>query len=80
MPQAVRDMVKSGQQELQDIEERRNDLLLEHQKMQERSQKLQSLQDRKKQCWEGLGKWGGDSERIRNEFEERHAQIVKKSR
>ena len=58
MPQAVRDMVKSGQQELQDIEERRNDLLLEHQKMQERSQKLQSLQDRKEAVLGGFGQMG----------------------
>ena len=35
------------QQELQDIEQRRHDLLPEHQKLQKRFQNLQSLQDRK---------------------------------
>ena len=76
MPQAVRDMHKEPwQQEMQYIEQRRIDLLLEHQMMQMRSPKLQSLQDRQKYCLKDLGKWAGDSERVRNDIEERHAQI-----
>ena len=43
--------------------------------MQKRSQKLQSLQDRKKHCRKDLGKWAGASERVRNEIEEKHAQL-----
>ena len=43
--------------------------------MQKRSQKLQSLQDKKKQCQKDLGKWIGDSERVRNEIGEMHAQL-----
>ena len=40
-----------------------------------RSQKLQSLQDNKKQCQKNLGKWAEDSsERLRNEIEDRHAK------
>ena len=50
-------------------------ILPEHQKMQKRSQKLQSLQDRKKHCRKDLGKWAGASERVRNEIEEKHAQL-----
>ena len=42
-------------QELQDIERRRNDLLPEHQKMQKLSQKLQSVQDKKKTVPEERG-------------------------
>ena len=45
------------QQELQDIEQRWNDFSPEHQQMQKRSQKMQSLLDRKKQCRKDLGKW-----------------------
>ena len=40
------------QQELQEIEQKRNDLLPEHQKMQKRSQKLHSLQDKKEEVSE----------------------------
>ena len=46
-----------------------------HQVMQKRSHKLQSLQARKKQCRQELGKWAGDSQRVRNEIEEKHAQV-----
>ena len=77
MPQATQETLREKwQQELQDIEQRRNDLLPEHQQMQMRSPKLQSLHyQKKKQCQKDLGNWAGDSERIRNEIEESHAQI-----
>ena len=49
MPQLAQGMLKEAwQQELQDIERRRNDLLPEDQKMQ-KTQKLQSSQDKKEQ-------------------------------
>ena len=47
----------------------------EHQKMQRRSQKLQSLQDRKKQCQKDMAKWVGDREKANNEIQERLAHI-----
>ena len=62
------------QQELQDIEQRRNDLLPEHQQMQKRSQKLQSLQDTKKQCQKDAGKWDEAMERVGDEIAEREAR------
>ena len=44
VPQALQDVLKeTGQKEPQDKEQRRNDILPEHHKMQKRSQKLQSL-------------------------------------
>ena len=49
MPQDIQDVLREKwQQELQDIEQRRNDFSRAS-KMQKRSQKLQSLQDKKKQ-------------------------------
>ena len=38
--------------------------------MQKRSHKLQSLQDRKKQCRTNLDKWAEDNERLRNLIED----------
>ena len=34
--------------QLQDTEQKRNDLMLEHQRVQKRSQKIQSIQDKKR--------------------------------
>ena len=44
---------ETWQQDLQGIEQRRNDLLPEYQKMQ-KTQKLQSPQDKKEQCQKDL--------------------------
>ena len=52
------------QHELQDLEQRRNDLLLEHQGMQKRSQKLQSLQDKKKHCHKDAVAWNASETRL----------------
>ena len=52
-------------QELQDIEQRRNDLLPEHQKMQKLSQKLQSVQDKKKQCPKNVGRCAREHRHVR---------------
>ena len=47
MDQVLRDRQKeSWKAELQDIGRKRTELLLEHQKVQKRSQKLRSLQDK----------------------------------
>ena len=48
MPQHIQSWLKEEwQQQFQYFEQQRNDLLLEHQRMQKRSPKLQSLQDKK---------------------------------
>ena len=39
---------ESLQHQVQDVEKRRNDLILEHQKAQKRTQKIQSLQDKRR--------------------------------
>ena len=61
--------------ELQDIEQRRNDLLPYHQQMPKRCQKLQSLQDKKKQCQKDAGTCNGDMERITDEIAEKDVQL-----
>ena len=40
---------ESLQHQLQEVERRRHDLMLEHQKVQNRPQKIQSIQDKKKE-------------------------------
>ena len=42
-------LMGSMQHQLQEVEKRRHDLMSEHQKMQKRSQKIQSIQDRKRE-------------------------------
>ena len=59
---------ETWQQDLPDIEQRRNDLLPEQQKLQKSSQALQSLQDRKKQCQKDAGKCAEEMELVRNEI------------
>ena len=49
VPQDVQSSIKENlQQQLQDVEQKRNDLLPEHQRVQKRSQKIQSIQDKKR--------------------------------
>ena len=43
-------LMESLQHQLQEVEKRRNDLMLEHQRVQKRSQKIQSTQDKRKTC------------------------------
>ena len=65
-------------QELQEIEQDRNDLLPEHEKTQKKSQKLQSLQDKKKQRQRDAG----DMEKVRDEIAERevlHQELMQKA-
>ena len=72
VPQEMQELLKEKwQQELQDIEQRRNDFMPQHQKTQKRSHKLQRVQDRKKQCQTNLGKWAED----RHAIEDSHAQV-----
>ena len=40
--------MESMQHQLQEVEKRRNDLMPEHQRVQKRSQKIQSIQDKRK--------------------------------
>ena len=65
---------KSGDRNLQDIEQRRNDLLPEHQMMQKRSQKLQSLQDKKQQCQKNAGTWAEEHGQLRTVIENSNAK------
>ena len=72
MDQVLRDRQKeSWKEELQEIERKRTELLLEHQKMQKRSQKLQSLQDKKKHLKDD----GDCEEEMRTLHEERQARF-----
>ena len=51
------------QQQLQEVEQRRNDLLPEHQRAQKKSQKIQSIQDKKDEHAKGDRVWwGGNAE------------------
>ena len=65
----VDEQKEKWQQELQDIEQQRNDLLAEDQWMQKRSQTLHSLQFKKKQCPKDPGKRDGEMERIREKLQ-----------
>ena len=53
------------QRGLQEIEQKRNDLLLEHQKLQKRSPQLQTLQDKKKKCLKDACVCDEEMERVR---------------
>ena len=81
VPRNVGDVLKEKwQQELEDIEPRRTDLLPEHQKRQKRSQKLQSLQDSKKQCQNNLGKRAEEHKHLRTVIEDAHAKMESSGR
>ena len=70
-------------EELQEIEQKWNDLLLEHQRMQKKSQKLHSLQDNKKKCLKDAGMCEEEMEKVRDEIAEREAhfqELAQKSR
>ena len=55
---------ETWQQELQDVEQRRSDLLLEHQKDAEDTKAdCRAYKTKKGAVPEGFGKWAGDSER-----------------
>ena len=76
MPPHVGNVLKEKwKQDLQDIEQSRSDLLPEHHKTQRRSQKLQSTQDRTKQCKKNLGKWAEDTEPLRNVITDADAKM-----
>ena len=63
------------QRELQDIEQKRNDLLREHLQMQKKISKVAELHDKKRQYQKNVGKWAREVERSRNEIEEKDAQL-----
>ena len=76
MPQDIQSrLTETWQLELWDLGQRPNDFLPKHQQMQIKSEPLQSLQDKKEQCQKDVGKWAGDTERTRNEIEEKDAQL-----
>ena len=49
VPKEAQDSLKNDmQQQLQEVEQRRHDLMPEHQKVQKRSQEIQSIQDKRR--------------------------------
>ena len=64
--------MKSDSQEVQDIEQKRKDLLPEHQRMEKISQKVAQFAGHKETMPKRMrGKCNGDVERIRDEIAER---------
>ena len=69
MPQDMQSKLKDDrQQQLQEIEHRRNDLLLKHQRVQKRSQKIQSIQDKKKNTQKETAAAGEEMRKIREDI------------
>ena len=69
MPQDMQSKLKDDwQQQLQEIEQRRNDLLLEHQRAQKRSQKIQSIQHKKKHVQKETAAAGKEMRKIREDI------------
>ena len=62
-----------GKEELQEMERKRTELLLEHQKMQKRSQKLKSLQDKQRCHLKSAGACEEEMQMLNEEMEERKA-------
>ena len=63
-------------EELQDIEKKRNKLLPEHQKMENSSQKMQSLQDKKRHFLKDACACDDEMRKVRDEMEERQARFL----
>ena len=60
-------LMESMQHQLQEVEKRRNDLMPEHQRVQKRSQKIQSIQDKKnirKKAWRPEKKCGKSERKL----------------
>ena len=61
-------LMESMQHQLQEVERRRNDLMPEHQKVQKRSQKMQSIQDERKidrkKAWRQVKKYGKSEKKL----------------
>ena len=69
MSQEVPSSIKESlQQQLQEVEQRRNDLLPEHQRVQKRSQKIQSIQDKRKNMQKETAATREDMRKIRKEI------------
>ena len=62
---------KRLQQALRGVEQRRNDLLLEHQKKDAVTKSCRAYRTGKKQCRKDLGKGAGDSEWVRDDKDEK---------
>ena len=77
----VDQMFRDGQKEkwkgdLQEIEQKRNELLAEHQRMHKRSQKMQSLQDKKKKYLKDACACDEETGKVRDEINEREARFL----
>ena len=81
MPQDIQSRLKEEwQQQLQDIEQKRNDLLPEHQRVQKRSQKIQSIQDKKRNMLKETVAAEEDMRKVRAEVNERELRFHQLSR
>ena len=74
-------MFRNGQkekwkEELLEIEKKRNELLPEHQKMQKTSQKMQSLQDEKRNFLKDACACDEEMRKVREEVNEREARFL----
>ena len=77
LDEMLRDAQKERwKEELQDIEKKRNKLLSEHQNMQKRSPKLQSLQDKKRNCFKDACACEEEMRKLSEEMEERQARFL----
>ena len=81
MPQDIQSGLKeSWQQQLQDIEQKRNDLLPEHQRAQKRSQKIQCIQDKKRNMLKETFAAEEEMRKVREEINEREDRFQQLSR
>ena len=77
MDQMFRDGQKEKwKEEPQEIDKKRNKLLPEHQKMQRRSQKMQSLQHKKRDVLKDACSCDDEMRKVRNEINEREARFL----
>ena len=82
VPKELQESIKSNlQQQLQEVEQRRHDLMPEHQKVQKRQQKTQSIQDKRRNMQEESAAGQQEMQSIREEIdrkEERFRQLSDK--
>ena len=82
VPKELQESIKSNlQQQLQEVEQRRHDLMPEHQKVQKRQQKTQSIQDKRRNMQEESAAGQKEMQSVREEIdrkEERFRQLSDK--
>ena len=73
-PVARNQQMEAWKKELEEIERKRTELLPEHQKMQKKSQKLQSLRDEQNNHLKTAGECEDEMQKVSKEWEEHRAQ------